>query len=148
MSRRQNSIQSMALQIAKVANEVSNVLGTKVTVDQVVQISQIFGGEGVTSSTSTMVKTSVKKIKAPTSKGPRLNWKSFNFNKYTDGLPHTVSAMEIRSLLGVGNRIGNLFILKRFVGRLALWSMKNGDFSVRSNLSKDHNSITVQLYVK
>jgi hypothetical protein len=148
MPKKQNSIQSMALQIAKVANEVSNVLGTQVTIDQVFQISQILDGEKSTSSTSTMVKTSVKKVKTSNPKGPRLDWKKFNFDKYTDGLPHTVSAMEIRSLLGVSNRISNLFILKRFTGRLALWSLRNGGLSVRSHLAKDHNSITVQLYVK
>jgi hypothetical protein len=151
MSKRQNSIQFMALEIAKVANEVSNVLGTKVTVDQVVKISNIL--EGVNSPSpsnpvATMTKPKVVKSKASSPRGKGLDWKKFDFNKYTDGELHTVTAFEVRSLLGVGNRIANKLILRRFVGRLSLWSMKNGGFSVRSHISKDHNSITVQLYLK
>ena len=148
MSKRQNSIQSMALQITKVANEVSNVLGTNVTVEQVVQISQILEGEKVTSSTSTMVKTKKKEPTKSLAKTPRLDWKKFDFSKYTVGSVHVVQASEIRSLVGVGPRIPNIFLLKRFVGRLSLWLLKNNGYSVKSHLAKDHNSITIQVYSK
>ena len=139
------SIQSMALAIAKVADEVSNVLGTPVSVDQVVEISRILGGQ--TSTSSVAVKVAKKQKKAPV-KAKRLDWSKFNFEKYADGEVHIVPTSEIRSLLGIGTRLPNGQVLRKFISRLSLWALTEHNFSVRTHMSKDHTNVTVQAYLK
>jgi hypothetical protein len=71
----------MALEISKVANKVSNVLNIPVTVDQVVQISQILNGEKSVGSVATKTKTKTSHV-TKVNEGIRLNWNDWvNWDK-------------------------------------------------------------------
>lgn len=109
-----NDIQSMALEIAKVASKVSNVLNVQVTVDQVIQISQILNGEKVTGG-STKVKTkTVAKKDQVASNDVRIVWSDWvNWNKIiVDGSTHVFKYGEDLPIMA-GIRINNLH--NRFV---------------------------------
>ena len=122
------SIQSMALEIAKVANKVSNVLNIPVTVDQVVQISQILNGEKsvglVTTKEVTKLSPNKKETKSIATKP--ISWEGFDFDRFLDGEIHVVSAQEIRDFFGWGKTVKTSIVLSRFSSRLGVHAMRNG----------------------
>lgn len=123
------SIQSMALEIAKVANKVSNVLNMPVTVDQVVQISQILNGEKSVGTVATKTSSKLdlkKKVDSKSIASQKLSWLGFDFDRFLDGEVHVVTAQEIREFFGWGNTVKTSVVLSRFSSRLGVHAMRNG----------------------
>lgn len=145
------SIQSMALEIAKVANKVSNVLNMPVTVDQVVQISQILNGEKSvgTVATKTATKLSPKKKETKSVANKPLDWSGFDWECFFDGEIHTVTAQEIRDFFGWGHTVKSSLVLNKFQRRIGICAMAN-KLKLRSHIVKTGKmagkAIEVQLY--